>query len=103
MQTILLHQYFWIGTANGLMIKNALTAELYRKSLVLTSRARNMMTHGEIVNLMSVDAQKFQDISTYIHMIWSSPLQIGLSLYFLYRELGVAIFPGIGVIIGGVF
>ena len=30
-QTILLHQYFWIGEANGLIIKNSLTAELYRK------------------------------------------------------------------------
>ena len=57
------------------------------------------MTHGEIVNLMSVDAQKFQDIATYVHMLWSAPLQIGLSLYFLYLELGPAIFPGIGIII----
>ena len=30
-QTILLHQYFWIGEANGLIMKNSLTAELYRK------------------------------------------------------------------------
>ena len=57
-QTILLHQYFWVGTGNGLIMKNALTAELYRKSLVLTSRARKIMNHGEIVNLMAVDAQK---------------------------------------------
>ena len=98
-QTIFLHQYFWVGTSNGLVIKNSITSEIYRKSLVMTSRARNAMTHGEIVNLMSVDAQKFQDISTHIHMLWSAPLQIGLSLYFLYRELGVAIFPGIGLII----
>jgi ABC-type multidrug transport system fused ATPase/permease subunit len=98
-QTILLHQYFWTGTANGLIMKNSLTAELYRKSLVLSSRARKMMTHGEIVNLMAVDAQKFQEISTYLHMIWSAPLQISLSLYFLYRELGSAIFTGVAIMI----
>ena len=58
-----------------------------------------MMTHGEIVNLMAVDAQKFQEISTYLHMIWSAPLQISLSLYFLYRELGSAIFTGVAIMI----
>ena len=99
MQTIFLHQYFWLGTGNGLIIKNALTAEIYRKSLVLASRSRAIYTHGEIVNLMSVDAQKFQEISTYLHMIWSGPLQISLSLYFLYRELGASLFSGIAVML----
>ena len=39
-QTIFLHQYFWIGTGNGLIIKNAITAEIYRKSVNLASRSR---------------------------------------------------------------
>lgn len=49
---------------------------------------------GEIVNLMSVDAQRFMDLMTYIHMIWSAPLQIILSLVFLYFTMGYAIFAG---------
>ena len=48
---------------------------------------------------MSVDAQKFQDVSTYLHMIWSAPLQISLSLYFLYQELGPSLFAGILVML----
>merc|ERR1711892_527232 len=98
-QTVFLHQYFWLGNSNGLMIKNALTAEIYRKSVLLASRSRAIYTHGEIINLMSVDAQKFQDVSTYLHMIWSGPLQISLSLYFLYQELGPSLFAGIGVML----
>ena len=49
---------------------------------------------GEIVNLMSVDAQRFMDLMTYFHMIWSAPLQIVLSLLFLYFTMGYAIFAG---------
>lgn len=43
---------------------------------------------GEIVNLMSVDAQRFMDLTAYLNMLWSAPLQIALSLYFLYQILG---------------
>ena len=45
---------------------------------------------GEIVNLMSVDAQRFMDLTTSVNMLWSSPLQIGLAIYLLYQILGNA-------------
>ena len=59
-QTLLLHQYFLVINSAGLTVKNALTAMLYEKALTLSSRARAMYTHGEIVNLMAVDGQKIQ-------------------------------------------
>lgn len=34
---------------------------------------------------MSVDAQRFMDLATYINMIWSAPLQVILALYLLWR------------------
>ena len=37
---------------------------------------------------MSVDAQRFMDLTTYLNMIWSAPLQIALALYFLWGVLG---------------
>ena len=43
---------------------------------------------------MSVDAQRFMDLMTYFHMIWSAPLQIILSLVFLYFTMGFSIFAG---------
>ena len=54
---------------------------------------------GEIVNLMSVDAQRFMDLMTYIHLIWSAPLQIVLALLFLYFTMGVSIFAGFALMI----
>ena len=50
---------------------------------------------GEIVNLMSVDAQRFMDLATYFHLIWSIPLQIVLSIVFLYFTLGLSAFAGV--------
>ena len=54
------------------------------QALVITNSARKPSTVGEIVNLMSVDAQRFMDLTTYINMIWSAPLQVILALYLLW-------------------
>ena len=43
---------------------------------------------------MSVDAQRFMDLMTYIHMLWSAPLQIVVSMVFLYASLGWPVFIG---------
>ena len=55
----------------------------------MSSSSRKDSTVGEIVNLMAVDAQRFMDLTTYLNMIWSAPLQIGLAIYFLYAILGM--------------
>jgi ATP-binding cassette subfamily C (CFTR/MRP) protein 1 len=56
-------------------------------------------TIGGIVNLMSVDLQKLMDICPYLTTLWSTPLVIGLSLYFLYDLLGPSVFAGLAVMI----
>lgn len=40
---------------------------------------------GEMVNLMSVDAQRFMDVSPFINLLWSAPLQVILAIYFLWQ------------------
>lgn len=55
------------------------------QALVISSSARSSSTVGEMVNLMSVDAQRFMDLITYINMVWSAPLQVVLALYFLWQ------------------
>ena len=51
------------------------------------------------MNLMSVDAQRFMDLMTYFHTIWSGPFQIIVSLYFLWQTLGPSVLAGVGVMI----
>lgn len=55
------------------------------QALVITNAAKRSSTVGEIVNLMSVDAQRFMDLTTFLNMLWSAPLQIILALYFLWQ------------------
>ncbi|CAL1682835.1 unnamed protein product [Lasius platythorax] len=99
LQTLILSQYFHRMFLVGLRIRTALIAAIYRKALRLSNSARKESTLGEIVNLMSVDAQRFMDLTAYINMIWSAPLQIALALYFLWDILGPAVLAGLAVMI----
>ncbi|XP_044001771.1 multidrug resistance-associated protein 1 isoform X9 [Aphidius gifuensis] len=99
LQTIVLSQYFNRMSIVGLRIRTALTAAIYRKALRMSNTARKESTVGEIVNLMSVDAQRFMELTAYINMIWSAPLQIALALYFLWDILGPSVLAGLAVMI----
>ncbi|XP_015591556.1 multidrug resistance-associated protein 1 isoform X6 [Cephus cinctus] len=98
-QTLVLSQYFNRMFLVGLRIRTALIAAIYRKALRMSNAARKESTVGEIVNLMSVDAQRFMDLTAYINMIWSAPLQIALALYFLWDILGPSVLAGLAVMI----
>ncbi|KAL9928610.1 multidrug-Resistance like Protein 1 isoform 5-T7 [Glossina fuscipes fuscipes] len=98
-QTFILGQYFQRMFIVGLRIRTALINAIYRKALVISNTARKESTVGEIVNLMAVDAQRFMDLTTYLNMLWSAPLQIALALYFLWELLGPSVLAGLAVMI----
>lgn len=98
-QTLVLAQYFNRMFIVGMRIRTALVTAIYRKALRMSNAARKESTVGEIVNLMSVDAQRFIELTAYINMIWSAPLQIALALYFLWDELGASVLAGLLVMI----
>ncbi|CAH4037822.1 unnamed protein product [Pieris brassicae] len=98
-QTLLLAHYFTRMYLVGMRIRTALTNAIYRKSLRISNAAKKDSTVGEIVNLMSVDAQRFLELMAYINMIWSAPLQITLALYFLWGILGPSVLAGLAVMI----
>lgn len=72
---------------------NNLTLYLFQ-SLTMNNEARKTSTVGEIVNLMSVDCQRMQDLSGYLWMIWSAPVQITLAMYLLWIQLGPSVLAG---------
>lgn len=98
-QTITLHQYFQRAFGTGMKIKSSLTAEVFKKSLVLSSEDRSQRSTGDIVNLMSIDTQRLQDLCQYGQTIWSGPFQIILCLASLYNLLGNSMWAGVFIMI----
>ncbi|KAI3894632.1 hypothetical protein MKW92_011076, partial [Papaver armeniacum] len=83
------HWFFMMQQA-GVRVKAALVATIYRKGLTLSSQSRQGHTSGEIINFMTVDAERIGDFSWYMHDLWMVPIQVGLALIILYKNLGLA-------------
>lgn len=89
------NQLQYLNAQTGYRIRSVLVNAIYRKSLTLSGTARSGTTHGEIVTLMSVDAQQFVELIIFLHIVWSGPLVLAICMYFLYDLLGVSAFAGL--------
>ena len=74
-QTIILHQYFQHCFETGMRVRAGLVTTIYQKALVLSNDGRGSAS-GDIVNLMSVDATRLQDLCTYGLIAISGPFQV---------------------------
>ncbi|KAK3107159.1 hypothetical protein FSP39_008334 [Pinctada imbricata] len=99
LQSTFFHQNFHYGMTLGMRIKSAVITAVYKKALTMNNEARKSSTVGEIVNLMSVDCQRMQDLTGYLWMVWSSPMQIILATWLLWNQVGAAVFAGLGVMV----
>ncbi|KAG6623523.1 ATP-binding Cassette (ABC) Superfamily [Phytophthora cinnamomi] len=98
-QSFALRQYFFYCYETGLQLRSAIVTAVFDKSLVLSAAARQQRTSGEITNLMSIDAQRLQDMTPYLHAVWYAAFQIIVSCFLLWQQIGVATFAGVAVIL----
>ncbi|SGZ40190.1 related to Metal resistance protein YCF1 [Hanseniaspora guilliermondii] len=97
-QTCILHQYFFLNFNSGMNCRSGLTSIIYKKALRLGSENNELGSTGDIVNLMSVDVQRLQDLFQWGQIIWSGPTQLFLALFELYQLLGKSMFVGVAII-----
>ncbi|KAH9804136.1 ABC transporter C family member 3 [Citrus sinensis] len=74
----------------GIRMRAALIAMIYNKGLTLSSQAKQGQSSGEIINFMTVDAERVADFSWYIHDPWLVLFEVALSILILYKNLGIA-------------
>eukprot|EP01046_Picozoa_sp_COSAG06_P007290 COSAG06_NODE_354_length_16880_cov_7.746545_3_plen_203_part_00 len=98
-QSLALHQYFHRVFRVGMHARTSVITSVYRKSLRLSMGAKQSETVGQMVNLMAVDARRPNDLLPYLHNIWSSPLQIIISLTMLWNQIGPAVLAGLAVML----
>ncbi|XP_076819731.1 multidrug resistance-associated protein 1-like isoform X1 [Clavelina lepadiformis] len=99
LQTTAFQNYFHVCYTIGMRMRSAVVSAVYKKAFVLSSGARKDSTAGEIVNLMSVDAQRFMDLMPYINCLWSAPFEILLAVIFLWKTMGPSVMAGVGLMI----
>lgn len=94
-----LHQYFQLVSVVGMRSRAGVVSAIFRKSLRLSNQARGERATGDIVNLMSVDANRLPDFVMYAHILWSAVFQITIAFISLYNLLGWSAFVGVAIMI----
>ncbi|PVU96626.1 hypothetical protein BB559_002317 [Furculomyces boomerangus] len=103
LETFFLNQYYSYCMMTEISVRTGLVTAIYKKTLLMSNKARTQFNTGDVVNRMSVDAQRISDCCHYGHRLWSTPFQISLALYLLYINLGWSAGVGLLVIILSIY
>jgi ATP-binding cassette subfamily C (CFTR/MRP) protein 1 len=97
LQSVCLARYFHGVFRSSVHVKSALQAMVFRKTLTLSAQSRQHTSSS--LTLMNSDTSKVADLLPYFHnLLWSSPLQIIISLAMLVYYLDwLSAFAGLAV------
>ncbi|XP_053612286.1 ATP-binding cassette sub-family C member 10 [Plodia interpunctella] len=86
----------WLMSLVGLKMRGAIVSTLLRKTLSVTStELSKSFTVGEITNYMSTDCDRIVNSCPSFHALWSIPLQLVITLFLLYQQVGVSFLAGV--------
>ncbi|CAD8155775.1 unnamed protein product [Paramecium pentaurelia] len=92
------HSFYQIRTV-GYDWMGILSMALLGKSMNVSYQSNKEHTSGQVLNYMQVDAMKLQWFGWYMSQIMLMPLQIAISIYMMFKFIGVAFLGGLGVIL----
>ncbi|XP_070521556.1 ATP-binding cassette sub-family C member 4 isoform X2 [Cardiocondyla obscurior] len=81
----------------GMRVRIASSSLMYRKILRLSSSSTT--TSGQIINLLSNDMSKFEQLFVALHYIWILPIQGIIISFLIWRSVGIASLAGVILLI----
>lgn len=79
----------------ALKVRCATLVAVYDKLLTLPQHQLAHFSAGQLINFMSTDVDRIVSFCTSFHAFWSMPVNIGIALYLLHKEMGLAFLSGL--------
>ncbi|WPH01610.1 Hypothetical protein R9X50_00445800 [Acrodontium crateriforme] len=90
----------WIGKNMVVKMRAILIGEIYSKVLRRKVSVGSQVTDGNIVNLMSADAETAAQMTGMLHLSWVYfPVQLTIAIWLLYHILGISGIIGVVLMI----
>ncbi|KAI4552348.1 hypothetical protein MJT46_016999 [Ovis ammon polii x Ovis aries] len=89
---VLQNQYGYEVRKVALQARGSVLNILYRKALQLGPRRPPA---GEVLNLLGTDSERLLNFAGSFHEAWGLPLQLAITLYLLYQQVGVVFVGGL--------
>ncbi|KAG6455079.1 hypothetical protein O3G_MSEX009011 [Manduca sexta] len=94
--TLFIVHFNWLMSIIGLKMRGAIVSTILRKTLSVTSTTLSTsFSVGEITNFMSTDTDRIVNSCPSFHALWSIPLQLFITLFLLYQQVGISILSGV--------
>ncbi|AWO95631.1 putative multidrug resistance-associated protein 4-like [Scophthalmus maximus] len=90
--------YYYHVQRIGMKIRVAMCHMIYTKALGLSSEAMGQTTTGQIVNLLSNDVYRLDEVTLNLHYLWLGPLQTMGIIFFLWSEIGLSCLAGVAAV-----
>nr|CAD7262111.1 unnamed protein product [Timema shepardi] len=82
----------------GMKIRVACCSLVYRKTLRLSRTALGQTETGKMVNLLSNDVNRFEQLTYFLHYLWVLPIQTIIIIAIIWQWVGVSAAIGVGTI-----
>eukprot|EP01029_Cantina_marsupialis_P002877 TRINITY_DN1275_c0_g1_i9.p1 TRINITY_DN1275_c0_g1~~TRINITY_DN1275_c0_g1_i9.p1 ORF type:complete len:1338 (+),score=500.54 TRINITY_DN1275_c0_g1_i9:101-4114(+) len=96
-QFFFVNQYFHIMFRLGMQTRTGIINLLFKNSLKLSASSKQQSSTGKIVNLMSNDATRINNLFRIVQNAWSAPFQLVIGFGMLYFFLGWSGFSGVAL------
>ncbi|XP_065177457.1 ATP-binding cassette sub-family C member 4-like [Sycon ciliatum] len=90
--------YFVSQREMGMQVRTATTSLIHKKVLQLNHSALLKVSTGHVVNLVSTDVQRFDELSSMFSSLWWGPLLTIAIMLLVYRQIGVSCFAGFAIL-----
>ncbi|XP_011877750.1 PREDICTED: multidrug resistance-associated protein 4-like isoform X2 [Vollenhovia emeryi] len=93
---LIMHHTMMQSMQIGMRIRVSCSSLLYRKLLRLNRASMNQTGTGQIMNLLSNDVTRFDQLTQFVNYIWIMPVQIVIIGSIMWEKLGYSVLVGIG-------
>ncbi|CAK9798977.1 ATP-binding cassette sub-family C member 4 [Anthophora quadrimaculata] len=95
----IMHHSGLLSQQMGMKIRVACCSLIYRKILRLSNAALIQITSGQVVNLLSNDVSRFDELCYYLNFIWITPIQVILVASVIWYKVGISSMVGVGALL----